>query len=213
MFDDAGSDNVLAVSFKEEAAAYEALSQLKELDSQGQIGVRGAAVVVRQDDGHIVEKDEIADNSLAGTASGGLIGLLVGILGGPLGVLVGGATGLLVGSLWDLDDADDTDSVLSEISKSIRVGPPGLLAHVSEPSPDVIDAAMTRLGGTVLRRSAADVQDEIAAAEEAQRAAKRQARKELRDARNKKQKDEIDAKIAGLKAKLGGHEQSGATTS
>ena len=109
---------------------------------------------------------------------------------------------MLVGSLFDMDDADDTESVLAEISKSVRVGSPALLADVIEESQVAIDAAMANLGGTVLRRSAGDVQAEVAAAEEAQREAKKKARKELHDARHKKQKEEIDAKVADLRAKL-----------
>ncbi len=195
-------ENVLAVSFSEHANAYEALSRLKELDARGEVSVRGAAVVVRDEDGKIASKEQIGGDSWEGTASGGLIGLLIGVLGGPLGVIVGGATGVMVGSLFDMDDADETDSALAEISKSVRVGAPALLADVIEESPVAIDAVMANLGGTVLRRSAADVQAEVAAAEEAQREAKKKARKELRDARNKKQKEEIDAKVADLKAKL-----------
>jgi hypothetical protein len=56
-----------------------------------------------------------------------------------------------------MDDADETDSELSEISKAIGAGAPGLLAEVSEPSPEVIDTAMGSLGGAVLRRSVADL--------------------------------------------------------
>ena len=130
---------------------------MKELDAQGAVSVRGAAVVVRQEDGKVVTKEEIADESWEGTASGGLVGLMVGILGGPLGVLVGGATGVLVGSLFDMDDEDATESALADITKSVRVGSPGLLADVLEASQTVIDAAMANLGGTVLRRSAIDV--------------------------------------------------------
>jgi len=212
MLDDASSrENVVAVSFSEDANAYEALSRLKELDSKGEVGVQGAAVVVRDDDGKIAMKDQIGDDSAEGTVGGGLIGLLIGVLGGPLGVLVGGATGVLVGSLFDEDDTDETESALADISKSIRVGTTGLLADVSEEDPVAIDAVMANLGGTVLRRSAADVQAEVAAAEEAQREAKKQARKELRDARHKKQKAEIDAKLADLKAKLDRHKKPAAT--
>jgi uncharacterized membrane protein len=203
MLDDAFThENVLAVSFSEHANAYEALSRLKELDAQREVNVREAAVVVRGEDGKIVSKEQIGDETWEGTASGGLIGLLIGVLGGPLGVIVGGATGVLVGSLFDMDDADDTESVLAEISKSVRVGSPALLADVIEESQVAIDAAMANLGGTVLRRSAGDVQAEVAAAEEAQREAKKKARKELHDARHKKQKEEIDAKVADLRAKL-----------
>jgi uncharacterized membrane protein len=195
-------ENVIAVSFSEDANAYEALSRLKELDAKGDVGVQGAAVVVRDDDGKLATKDQIGDESVEGTVGGGLVGLLVGVLGGPLGVLVGGATGVLVGSLFDEDDTDETESALADISKSLRVGSTGLLADVSEENPVAIDAVMANLGGTVLRRSAGDVQAEVAAAEEAQREAKKQARKELRDARRKKQKAEIDAKLADLRAKL-----------
>jgi len=157
-------------------------------------------VVVRGEDGKIVTKEQIEAESWEGTAGGGLIGLLIGVLGGPLGIVIGAATGVLVGSLFDQDDTDETESALAEISKSIRVGVPALLADVIEESPVAIDAAMANLGGTVLRRSAGDVQAEVAAAEEAQREAKKKARKELYDARRKKQKEEIDAKVADLNA-------------
>jgi uncharacterized membrane protein len=207
------ADNVIAVSFPDEANAYEALARLKELDSQGSVDVHGAAVVTREEDGKITIKDQFGQASYEDTAGGGLLGLLVGVLGGPIGVLVGGATGVLIGSLFDEDDDDNTRSVLADISKSIRVGPPGLLAEVSEPAPEAIDAVMARLNGTVVRRSAADVELEVAAAEDAQREAKKKARNELREARNKKRKDEVDAKVAELKAKLSGHKKVAGTRS
>jgi uncharacterized membrane protein len=205
-------ENVIAVSFSEDAKAYEALSRMKELDAKGEAGVRGAAVVARGEDGKIVTKDQIGDESVEGTATGGLVGLLVGVLGGPLGVLVGGATGVLVGSLFDQDDTDETESALAEISKSIGVGSTGLLADVSEENPVAIDAVMANLGGTVLRRSAGDVEAEVAAAEDAQREAKKKAREELRDARHQKQKEEIDAKLADLRAKLTRQKKPAATS-
>ena len=205
-------ENVVAVSFSEHSNAYEALNRLKELDGTDEVSVRGAAVVIRGEDGKVVTKEQIGDESWTGTASGGLIGLLIGVLGGPLGIIVGGASGVLVGSLFDEDDMDETESALADISKSVRVGTPALLADVIEENPVAIDAAMANLGGTVLRRSAGDVQAEVAAAEEAQREAKKKARKELRDARHKKHKEEIDAKVADLKAKLGRQKKPAATS-
>ena len=195
-------DNVLAVDFAEDSKAYEALSSLKELDDQGQLDLAAAAVVVRTDDGRIETKDQVGDDSLVGTTTGGLIGLVIGILGGPFGVLLGGATGLLVGSLYDIDESDATESALGDISGSVRAGHTALLAEADEPSPEVIDNAMKSLGGTVLRRSLDDVQAEIAVAEDAQRAAAKEARKRLREQRQAKTKEEIRAKIDELKAKL-----------
>jgi uncharacterized membrane protein len=199
-------DNVLVVTFGEDPAndrnAYQALTDLKQLDSQDQIKITGAAVVTRDADGRVEEKSEVGEDPYAGTASGGLIGLLIGIIGGPLGMLLGGAYGMLVGSLFDINEVDTTESVLGEISKQVEPGRTALLAQVTEQSPDVIDAAMARLGGEVLRRPAVDVEEEMAAAEEAQRKAKHEAHKELRKARAEKTKADAHAKVEEMKAKL-----------
>ena len=80
--------------------AYQALTDLKQVDSQNQINIAGGAVVTRDLDGQVDVKSETGDDPYTGTATGGVIGLLVGIIGGPLGVLLGGATGVLVGSLF-----------------------------------------------------------------------------------------------------------------
>ncbi len=194
--------NVVCVSFEPDSNAYAALTALKELESQTRLGVDAAAVVARGDDGAIVVKDRVDAPEYAGTASGGLLGLLIGILGGPLGVLIGGTYGLMLGSLVDLGEIEETDSVLSQISASVRPGHTALLAQVTEKSPEVVDAAMARLGGTVLRRRVDDVEAEIAAAEKAQRDAKREAARELRRGRRERTKEQVRAEMERLKAKL-----------
>ena len=194
-------ENVIVVSFAEDSSAYEAFTNLKELGDQGQVSIEGAAIVQRGDDGRIITKDSIDSQQLAGTATGGLIGLLVGILGGPFGVLIGGATGLLIGSLYDTEDAVETESVLAQISSAIRPGQTVVLAEVAEQSDDVVDQAMARLSGTVLRRSVDDVEAEIAAAEHAERAAKREARKQLLETRRSRAKEEIRRIVDALKAR------------
>jgi uncharacterized membrane protein len=199
-------ENVLVVTFGEDPEtdtnAYQALTDLKQLDSQGQTKIVGAAVITRDLDGRVDVKSEAGDDPYAGTASGGMIGLLLGIIGGPLGMLLGGAYGALVGSLFDIDEVETTESVLGEISKQVQPTRTAVLAQVTEQSPDVIDAAMARLGGEVMRRPVADVEEEIAAAQEAQRTAEREARKELRNARLEKSKGDAHAKVEELKAKL-----------
>ena len=164
--------SVIAVSFEDDHEAYHALTLLKELDSQERVGLQEAVVVVRGEDGQLVEKDGTQSPELVGTASGGLMGLLLGVIGGPLGVLIGGATGLMVGSLYDVAGYEESDSALGAISSSVQVGRTALLAVVVEQTPDVVDAAMSEVGGTVLRRPVDEVNAEIAAAEEAQRKAK-----------------------------------------
>lgn len=194
--------NVIAVSFEEDREAYHALSLLKELDSQQRLGVQEAVVVIRDEDGQLVQKDGTQSEYLPGMASGGLMGLLLGIIGGPFGVLIGGATGLMVGSLLDLADSEETDSALGAISSSVPAGRTALLAVVIEPGPEVVDAAMSEIGGTVLRRPVTEVEAEIAVAEQAERNAKREARKELLRSRHEHDKAAVSAKLEELKAKV-----------
>ena len=199
-------DNVLAITFGDDPDhdpnAYQALTDLRQLAAQGQIRIAGAAVVTRDADGRVDVKSEVGDDPYVGTASGGIIGLLVGIIGGPVGVLLGGTYGALVGSLFDIDDLVTTDSVLGEISKQVQPTRTALLAHVTEQSPEVIDTAMARLGGQVMRRPVFEVEQEIAAAQEAQRKAEREARSELRKTRLEKSKEDAHAKVEELNSKL-----------
>ena len=207
-------NNVLVVTFGEDPEndrnAYQALTDLKQLDSQDQIKITGAAVITRDGDGRVDVKSDVGEDPYVGTASGGVLGLLVGIIGGPLGMLLGGAYGMLVGSLFDIDEVDTTESVLGEISKQVKPARTALLAEVTEQSPEVIDAAMARLGAEVLRRPTIDVEDEIAAAQEAERRAEDEARKELHKARVEKTKSDAHAKVEELKAKL--HRSTAGTT-
>lgn len=197
-----GTYNTLAVSFDDDRNAYKGLKLLKQLDTQARVVVQEAVVVVRGDDGAVVEKDRVESTFMPATAGGGLIGLLIGIIGGPLGILIGGAGGLYAGALFDIHDAAEIESALAGISSSVRVGHTALLAVVTEQGPEVVDAAMSGLGGTVQRRSVSDVEAEVAAADKAEHKAKREARKELLRARHKHDNAAIAAKLAELKTKL-----------
>ena len=66
----------------------------------------------------------------------------------------------------------------------------------------VIDGAMAAYGGTVLRRPVDDVEAEVAAIEQAERKAAREARRELLQARREHDRDAVQAKVEQLKAKL-----------
>jgi uncharacterized membrane protein len=201
-------NDVIAVSFEEDELAYAALARIKKLDSEGQIELLAATVVTRDAEGRVVTKDTAGKEAMEGTAVGGVIGLLVGILGGPLGVLIGGATGVLVGSLFDLEETDNTDSVLAALSQEVRPGHNTLLAELWEPSDhQLVDAVIESRSGNVLRRPVWDVEAEIAAAEKAQREARKRAREELRRQREEKHKAQVEAKVTELKAKLPGRRE------
>ena len=60
-------ENVIVVSFAEDSSAYEGFTNLKELDEQGQLSVKGAAIVQRGEDGGIVTKDSVDNEQYTGT--------------------------------------------------------------------------------------------------------------------------------------------------
>jgi uncharacterized membrane protein len=204
--------SVIAVSFEDDRGAYKALTLLGELDSQHRAAVREAVIVARGEDGQIDVKDRIASDSLPGTASGGLIGLLLGVIGGPVGMLVGGTYGLFAGSLFDVYDATEADTALGAIAETVKPGHPALLAVVDEQTTDVLDAAMTDLGGSIVRRPVVEVEAEVAAAEDAERKAKWEARKELNRANRERDKAAVNAKLDAMKAKLHNQQPAGSAS-
>jgi uncharacterized membrane protein len=198
-------ETVVAITFGRPKEAYEALTKLKELDQQGQLGLYEGGVVERDVTGRLVVEDQVDgsnDDVGIATASGGLIGLLIGVLAGPVGMLLGGSIGLMSGSIVDLTAYDDDDSVLSAFSRHVGPGETAVLAQLDEQSYEVVDSAMARLSGSVLRRLADEVRAELAAAEDARKKAEHEARKKLRQERHKQREDDIDAKLDSLRAKF-----------
>jgi uncharacterized membrane protein len=194
-------ETVVAVSFADRDKAHEALTRLRDLESREQVSIEALALVTRADDGHLVE-DHLSGAPWAGRAGGGLVGVLIGILGGPLGMLLGGSAGLLIGAVADGQSVDESDSVLGNIANAVPIGRTAILAELVERDTASVDAAMSPLGGKVVRRSVDDVQAEVAAAEQAQKTAEAEARKHLRHARHEMRKTEVHAKFAEMKARL-----------
>jgi uncharacterized membrane protein len=194
--------NVVAISFDDDQNAYPALTKLKELDAQGQLSVQEAMVVQRAADGTVAVEDRIGTMELAGTATGTLLGLMIGVLGGPVGVLIGGYSGLLFGSLYDLDDSEQIETTLGEISKTVQPDRSAVLAVISEQNFEVADVSMASFGGKVLRRDVYDVETEVAAAAKAERKAAREAQLELMRAKRDQTRESARATVEELKAKL-----------
>src|SRR3954462_13886470 len=196
-------ENVIVTTFNEDSTAYEALARLKELAAQGQIDLHDGAVVQRDQDGTLHVRDEAGneDEGLA-TLTVGTIGLLIGILAGPLGVLLGGAMGLLAGAIVDVEDDEETDSVLEHISRSIGNGETAVLADIGESAPAPVDSAMAALDGRVARYARKDVEAEIAGAEEAAHKARVKARKELHHQRREATVEKVQAKLSELRERL-----------
>jgi uncharacterized membrane protein len=196
------ADSIVVVGFAENAKAQAGLSALKSLSDQNQLTAKSAALVERDQSGTLQIKDSFDAEGGVPTAGGGLVGLLLGVLAGPYGMLLGLTGGALAGGMYELDRGDEQDEVLTQVNAAINPGHTVLVAEVNEPGYDVLDKAMAELGGTVLRRSEADVLTELEAADDAAKAAQAAARKAVREKKKAEIKAKDDDRIAALKAKF-----------
>src|ERR1700693_3672461 len=166
-------ENVVVVRFTEPSKAYQALSVLKDCDASGRIGLESAAVAERTAAGELRIPESADTVALVGTASGSLIGMLVGVLGGPVGVLLGWGAGAMMGGAFDVDRAVTSDEALTVLGQAIPPGSTAVIASVEEPTVEVIDGEIKKLGGETTRRPVAEVMGEARGAEDAADAAAR----------------------------------------
>jgi hypothetical protein len=110
---------------------------------------------------------------------------------------------MLTGSVAAAAHAGDQDLALVAISGQIEPGHTVLVAEVGETATEVVDTTMATLGGTVTRRSAAEVYDEIQSAKAAQDAADAEARRVLREQRLAEHKDKWEQFKNKVKSAVG----------
>jgi hypothetical protein len=107
-----------------------------------------------------------------------------------------------MGGAFDLDRAEISDEALGVLGRAIPPGSTAVIASVEEPAVEVIDGEMKKLGGEVTRKPAADVMDELEAAQEAAAAASREARRTVRRKGKAEVKAGVDERVGKLKEKL-----------
>jgi len=149
-------NKMLVAVFETESSAFEGLSALRALHSDGDITLFASAVVVKDKAGKIDLKQE-ADDGPVGTAVGLVTGSLIGILGGPAGVALGASLGSLSGLLFDLDRSGIGAGFLDDVSQALSPGKAAVLADIEESWTTPVDTRLHKLGGIVFRRLRSEV--------------------------------------------------------
>lgn len=158
----------IAVVFETNEKAHTAMRKLWHMDQQGDLTVHGAAVVRRDDLGHIRVADRHTDIGMR-TAIGVGIGALLGLLAGPVGIAagvagaaaltaataasVGSVAGGVVGMTADAVTENRRDNAAFKAFFTLKAGQSALIAEISEDWTSVLDKAMEPLGGTIYRRA------------------------------------------------------------
>jgi uncharacterized membrane protein len=194
-------ERMLVVVFDNEKKAYEGKSALQQLQYAGDVTVYAEAVVVKHADGSISVKEQ-DDFGPVGTLIGTSLGALLGVLGGPVGVAIGATAGLTLGGLVDLDNLAVGDDFVSDVTKSLTPNKVALVAQIEESWTTPVDTRMEALGGTVFRRSVAqvrqDIEDQDIAAMKADAA---QLKEEIKTA-NADRKAKLQKKVAELEGRI-----------
>ena len=150
---------MLVAVFESENKAYEGLSALKELHSNGDITLYATAVVSKNEKGEL-NLDTAADQGPIGTATGLFAGSLIGLLGGPVGLVIGAATGSVAGLIFDVNANDINTTFVDEVSNSLVNGKTAVIAEIDETWTVPVDTKLEALNGMVFRRLKYEVADE-----------------------------------------------------
>ncbi len=194
------TEYVVAISFPENSTTYEVYNTIT--NSGSSVGLVSAAIVQRDDAGHLTITEGGDVKSGDATVGGSLLGMLIGVLGGPLGVLLGFGLGAAGGALVDASRSDDLDDAITEFGKTVRPGGNAILAQTDEADTAALDALVTKYDGAIVRRPLDEVLSELEAQQDAAEAAAEAARKKLHDEKKAEKKEKHEERVEKLKAKF-----------
>jgi len=151
---------ILVVVFESESKAHEGTKILRQLGRDGSITVHAHALVVKNPDGAVIERER-DDLGPYGLLMGTALGVLIGALGGPAGVGIGGSIGLATGGAADLYNAIVGEDFIDDVTKALSPNRAAIVAEIEEESTDPVDSRMQAIGGTVFRWELSEVKHTI----------------------------------------------------
>jgi uncharacterized membrane protein len=158
--------DLVCIAYKDRETADKVLNDLRRLEVEHLIDLEDACVVDRDDNGKVHLKQAVnltAAGAASGSMWGGLFGLLIGmlflnpLLGWIGGAAVGAGAGALSGKLADYGIDDD---FIKSLGSNIQPGTSALFVLVRKVTPDKVVPEIQKYGGTVLKTSLSNEQDE-----------------------------------------------------
>ena len=188
-------ENIIAELFKRESEGFQAITELRQSPATDN-NIVLQAVLVKRDEKGITVLDRY-DSSLitsSNTAIGGLIGAFLGILGGPIGVLLMGSCGILIGSAADTGNMVGGEAMIETVAAKLMDGEAALIILAAEEDEAVLNTALGKFDGEIVRFDAASVAEEVEEAVRLQDEMARQAVNELRNTRHEDHAKAIEDK-------------------
>ncbi|BCJ35680.1 membrane protein [Actinocatenispora thailandica] len=145
--------DLAAIAYRDVGTAEQARDKLFELQKQGLISIRDAAIVEAQPDGK-VKLHQGRNLTGAGAAGGALWGGLIGLLffAPFLGMALGAAGGAVAGKFTDVGV---DDSFMKNVGSELRPGTAALFVLVDQVTIDKVagELAQYQFGGKILHTS------------------------------------------------------------
>lgn len=143
---------VVVAAFSDPEAANRMMEELKQGKQAGLIGIRDAAVVVKDGEGKLnVTNSKTRSRRVKGFVTGGVVGGVIGLLAGPVGwaALGGGAVGALAGRLANLP----MKRTMEHIGTSLTPNSSAIVAVVDHTWVSQLETALA-IGGAVVAHEA-----------------------------------------------------------
>ncbi len=145
------SIHMVLAHFAQEEAAQNALKALARAHKKEGLPLDGAALVYRDEKGHVHLKEIDDAHAREGAVKGALIGGALGLLFGPLGVLGGGAIGAYYGGIAaEVINGGVPDAALHEIAALLPNEVYAVVALTTEERAADVEALLASLGGEVI---------------------------------------------------------------
>jgi len=140
----------VVIVFPDQQKAEQGKKILDRLNDEGSLDLYAAALVGKDAEGNIVERERKGKGP-RGMVLGALVGGLVGLLGGPPVAAVGAAGGAVMGGWRDAMDLGAGFDFLDEVSRELKADRWAVIAELDEEFASPLDARMDAIGGIVLR--------------------------------------------------------------
>src|SRR5690349_16129951 len=139
--------DLIVLKFEGTETAIDLREALKLLERDGLIEVEDAAIVSREADGTIRQRNEVSRTTKMGVFGGAAVGLFVGFIFLPLaGIAVGAAGGALVGSMLDRGVGP---AFVKEVGNLLQPGESALFVVARNMNRDAAMATLRRYQGRV----------------------------------------------------------------
>ena len=139
--------NLIVLTFEDTRQAGEVLEALKKAQSQGNLKIDDAAVIVKDETGKVNIKDQMDTGTKKGAIGGGLLGLLLAGVFFPLaGLAIGAVGGGLIGKTLDLGV---DKKFVKDVTETLKPGTSALFVIGSHGNQDVVAAVLSPFHGTI----------------------------------------------------------------